>query len=253
MCGSKGNRNLAQGTILQRYSVMSGTFFLYRKSPQTDGFVGRWRNQRKHVRKWCADVPKMVERTCKTNFAAVGPGRKGGIWTHIERGREQELILANRRVTVPSEMYTTQSMKCLDTTMFVHAAYQYVCKKKTRRFGNALSYLQRLPAEWIEFLESVMTNDETRVHPITLRERGKLRCVRLPEMWWNLYSRMKVFHVQIVRRGTAANLNAHCDTLRRLREAIRGCETRAIYNRALSPSTTMPQPMHNKSQTNVFA
>ena len=34
------------------------------------------------------------------------------------REREQELILANRRVTVPSEMYTTLSMKCLDTTVF---------------------------------------------------------------------------------------------------------------------------------------
>jgi len=62
------------------------------------------------------------------------------------------------------------------------------------------------------------------------------KCERICIQGW------EVTHVQIVRRGTAANLNAHCDTLRRLREAIRGSKTRTIYtyNRVLPPTTTMP-------------
>jgi hypothetical protein len=47
----------------------------------------------------------------------------------------------------------------------------------------------------------------------------------------------EVIHVHIMRRGAAANLNAHCDTLRRLREAIRGDEA---WTTGCVPSTTMP-------------
>ena len=63
------------------YSVNERNFFFNRKSPQTDRGLWRWPNQRKHVRKWCADVPKTVERTCKTNFAAVGPAHQDRIWS----------------------------------------------------------------------------------------------------------------------------------------------------------------------------
>jgi hypothetical protein len=98
---------------------------------------------------------------------------------HIKIGYErrrgvggQELFLAQRRVAVPYEMYTTLSLKCLNTTMFVHAGHQYVRKSKTQRFGNDLSYLQRLTAERTDFLESVMISDETRVHLISLKKKS---------------------------------------------------------------------------------
>ena len=42
--------------------------------------------------------------------------------------------MANGRVTVPSEMYTTLSMKCLDTSVFVHAGYQYDLKEENSAF-----------------------------------------------------------------------------------------------------------------------
>jgi len=43
------------------------------------------------VRKWCAYVPKTVERTCKTNFAAVGPAHQVGYeGTERERERKRE-------------------------------------------------------------------------------------------------------------------------------------------------------------------
>jgi hypothetical protein len=43
------------------------------------------------------------------------------------------------------------------------------------------------------------------------------------------------------RRGAAANMKAHCDTLRRLRGAIRGSKTWTNYNRVLFPScATIP-------------
>jgi len=60
----------------------------------------------------------------------------------------------------------------------------------------------------------------------------------------------EAIHVQIVRRGTVANLNAHCDMIRRLREAIRASITPTIHNRVLSPPPGATMPDHAQQVTN---
>jgi histone-lysine N-methyltransferase SETMAR len=121
-----------------------------------------------HVRKWCGEFEN--SRTNIHNDDRTD--RPSTSRTDVNAARVEELILENRRVTI-RDLSAALELSIGTVHYIVHEelGFRKVCARwapkclseehKNRRFEIVLSHLQRFKEDESEFLESIVTGDET--------------------------------------------------------------------------------------------
>lgn len=196
------------------------------------------------VRQWCRNFT--AGRTDVHD--AGGQGRKR-VSTDDLVQRVDQAIRENRRFTISvlSDSFPEISRSALYTIVSETLQYRKLCARwvpkmlsdrhKTQRMGAALAFLQRYHDEGPDFLNKIVTGDETWVHFETeeTKEQSKQwmhsHSPSKPKKFKRTFSNRKcmatvfwdrkgVLLVEFMERGSTITAASYCATIQRLRRAI---------------------------------
>ncbi|XP_017791911.1 PREDICTED: histone-lysine N-methyltransferase SETMAR-like [Habropoda laboriosa] len=156
-------------------------------------------------------------------------------------------MLKDRRVTVRElcEMIPDVSKTCIDTILTDHLGYAKVCARwvprmltedhKRQRVEAAREFLQAYETDGEDFLDSIVTGDETCQwkHPESPKPRKFKQTLSvgkaMASVFWN---RKGLLLCEFMPAGTTNNADRYCVTLKNLRRAIqnrkRGMLTKGV-------------------------
>lgn len=175
-------------------------------------------------------------------------------------GKVDQKIQENRRFTIStlSEQFPQVSRSVVYEIVTERLHYRKLCSRwvpkmltevhKTKRLGSALSFLSRYDEEGDDFLNQIVTGDETWVAYVTpeskqqsmeWRHSTSPRKVKFKQtisarkiMCTVFWDRKGVLMVDFLPRGDTINSMTYCETLKKLRRAIqnkrRGMLTKGV-------------------------
>ena len=159
----------------------------------------------------------------------------------------RERIMENRRVTITElGSHVPQiSRSLLHEIVTEHLLFRKLCARwvpkqltpehKTKRMESALTFLQRYHDDGDEFLDRIITGDETWIEHFTpetkqqsmhWRHSGSPCKTKFKQtsarkvMCTVFWDRRGVLHVDFLTRGETVNAERYCETLQKLRRAI---------------------------------
>lgn len=165
------------------------------------------------------------------------------------KAKVEDKIQENRRFTLSTlhESFPQISRSLLHEIVTEHLGYKKMCARwvpknltdvhKTKRMGAALEFLTQYHNDGDEFLDRIVTGDETWVSYKTpenkrqsmewhhtnspskpRKEKPNLNTRKLmATVFWD---RKGLIHVEFMPRGVTINSEAYCETIQRLRRAI---------------------------------
>ncbi|XP_035209507.1 histone-lysine N-methyltransferase SETMAR-like [Stegodyphus dumicola] len=159
--------------------------------------------------------------------------------------RVNECILANRHITIDDISNELDiSHGSVHKIIADHLKFRKVCarllleERKGKRFESAFAFLQRYQTEGNEFLDKIVTGDETWIYhfsPETKRsslERKycssstRTKCRTVPStgkvMMMLFFDRECVVHTEFMPKGATINVSSYCEILKRLRQSRPG-------------------------------
>lgn len=199
---------------------------------------------RQAIAKWC----ELFESGRNSVEDEIRQGRPVSSVTDDNIQRVEQMILDNRRVT-EDEIAIAMNIShgSVHTIISEHLKFRKVCARwvprlltaqhKEKRFQSALQFLFRYENEGNDFLDKIVTGDESWVHyftPETKRSSKEWRhvgspppkkCKQVPSagkvMLTLFFDNQGVVYSEYMPRGTTINSEAYCETLKRLRKAIK--------------------------------
>lgn len=199
---------------------------------------------RQAISKWC----ELFENGRTNMEDDYRQGRPSTSVTDDNVERVHQLVLANRRITVD---------EIVAELRISHGSVHYIiseklqCRKicarwvprllteehKGKRFLSALKFLDRYEKEGNDFLDKIVTGDECWVHhfsPETKRSSHEWKhphspppkkCRKVPSvgkvMLTIFFDNKGVVHTEFMPKGSTINSVSYCETLKRLRKAIK--------------------------------
>lgn len=217
-----------------------------------------------HVRKWCREID---------NGRANIHDDDGTCWpstssADVNAVRVEELIFKNRPVTIRDSSATLHLFIGTVHNTVHEPGHHKACARcvprclteeiKNRRFYITLSHHRRFKEEGNEFLEPTVSANETCAHHFTSQSKNKLDCSGhtqlfreskklevcqtaeeiMASVFWDAKA---VIHVEDTPRDKTVGANVHCDTLRRLREAVRRKISGRLWRGAILRATVQPR------------
>lgn len=195
-----------------------------------------------HVRKWC--------REFKNGRTNVHDEERSGRPSVSDEtiAKVEAAMLSDRRVTVRelSEMIPDVSKTSIDKILTEHLGYAKVCARwvpkmltedhKRQRVEAAHELLQDHGTHGEEYLDSIVTGDETWVHYLTPETKEQCKQWKHPQsprsrkfkhtqsagkvMATVFWDRKGVLLCEFLPNGTTINAARYCETLQKLRRAI---------------------------------
>ncbi|KAJ4435424.1 hypothetical protein ANN_18039 [Periplaneta americana] len=161
----------------------------------------------------------------------------------------RQCIMENRRFTITelSSHFPQISRSLLHEIVTKHLLFKKVCARwvpknlapehKMQRLGAALTFLQRYHDDGDEFLDRIVTGDETWISHFTpetkqqsmhwrhsgspVRTKFKQTLSVRKVMCTVFWDRKGILLIDFLPRGETVNADRYCETLRKLRRAIR--------------------------------
>lgn len=206
---------------------------IYGENVMSDGMVRKWVRQFNDGRTNVHDEARSGRPSCVTD----------GLVAQVN-----EKIRDNRRFTIRTlcDEFPQISKTVLHEIVRNRLNYRKLCSRwvpkiltdvhKTQRLGSALTFLTRYSEEGIEFLNQIVTGDETWVSHVTpeskqqsmewrhsgspRRHKVKPTLSRDKIMCTVFWDRQGILLVEFLPRGETINAERYCATLRKLRRAI---------------------------------
>lgn len=195
-----------------------------------------------HVRKWCREFSE--GRTDVHDEHRSGrPSISDEVVSKIER-----ILLEDRRITIRELAAQVPEVceKTIDTILTERLGYHKVCARwvphmlsethKVDRVNCAQEFLRECAENTEDYLDSIVTEDETWCHYVTPETKQQSRQWRHPEspkpkkfkqtlsagkvMATVFWDRKGVLLIEFMPRGTTINSESYCETLKKLRRAI---------------------------------
>lgn len=196
------------------------------------------------VRKWC-----IMFKQGRTNVHDEDRSGRPSLVTDELKQKVDEKILENRRFTLTTlhDFFPQISRSLLHEIVTDHLGYKKMCARwvpkiltddhKAKRMGAALEFLTQYDKDGDQFLDRIVTGDETWVSyktPENKRQSMEWHHTNSPSkpkkekpllhtrkvMATVFWDRKGLIHVDFMPRGETINSDVYCETLQRLRRAI---------------------------------
>ncbi|GFT82091.1 uncharacterized protein TNCV_3910221 [Trichonephila clavipes] len=161
-------------------------------------------------------------------------GRPSLIIVELVRQR----VMENHRFMITEFQFLQISRSLLHEIVTKHLLFKKLCARwvlrnltpeyKFQRLGAALTFVQWYHDDGDEFLDRIVTGDETWISHFTPETKQQMLLVR-KVMCTMFCDRKGILLIDFLSRGETINVDRYCETLRKLRRAIQN-KRRGMFN-----------------------